>query len=629
MALDVNALVQKAKADAAAAEAAATAAKAQAAQNKFQTAQANKIQTQANQKFDYAKNLKSSLQGIEDEIMAFVTRLSRGDTLSKSEQSRLDSLSKQYDSVAKNYTNTLKQGNDLLATLPVAPSVPSAAPKAGTTGTQLGTGASAGATTVTVESANAQLDGLLKNARESIVKMSDPERLNLAKALTSAGFPTPEISKFNDTLVLQYQAALTAAKNYNTTNKDVIAKNVGLKPLGFTDFLANQTELKNLIGGAGGAGGGAAKAGTFTRTVPTYTNADDAKATITKLFQGTLNRLPSSKELSDAITALKNHEKSNPIKEQYTIDSDGNIVNRTTTGGSNADQFILDYIQADKTLGAEYNKVKQTAPDLNTLVANKKLYEDAVKAAGNDLAAIQKAKETTAYGRGLKELETQLQDKFMKEGAINDPGDVARLAQELYDKGLNLNDETGLSLVESQMKFGPGKTNIGGKDYTGYTGKAGQNVDALRSYALNNGLKLEDVFGPVPDGSGNSLDEVLSAVNRGEPIDTYARIIRDAAKAAWKVDKNVADLMDQGVSLNSIYSPYKNAYADTLELNPEQVTLNDLTKYNVIGGDGTGGNLFDFRKALRKDPRWQYTQQANQEVAGAVQQVLRDFGFMG
>lgn len=627
MALDVNALVQKAKADAAAAEAAATAAKAQAAQNKSQTAQANKIQTQANQKFDYAKNLKSSLQGIEDEIMAFVTRLSRGDTLSKSEQSRLDNLGKQYDSVAKNYTNTLKQGNDLLATLPVAPSVPSAAPKAGTTGTQLGTGATAGATTVTVDSANAQLDGLLKTAREDIAKMTDADRINLAKTLTSAGYKTPEIGKFNDTLVLQYQAALTAAKNYNTTNKDIIAKNI-LKPLGFTDFLTNQTSLINAVGGTGGAGG-AAKAGTFTRTLPSTTNADDAKATITKLFQSTLNRLPSSKELAAAIKALNAHEAANPLKEKYTIDSNGNIVNRATTGGSNADQFILDYIQADKTLGAEYNKVKQTAPDLNTLAANKKLFEDAVKAAGNDLAAIQKAKETTAYGRGLKELETQLQDKFMKEGAINDPGDVARLAQELYDKGLNLNDETGLSLVESQMKFGPGKTNIGGKDYTGYTGKAGQNVDALRSYALNNGLKLEDVFGPVSDGSGNSLDEVLSAVNRGEPIDTYARIIRDAAKAAWKVDKNVADLMDQGVSLNSIYSPYKNAYADTLELNPEQVTLNDLTKYNVIGGDGTGGNLFDFRKTLRKDPRWQYTQQANQEVAGAVQQVLRDFGFMG
>ena len=227
--LDINALVAKAKADAAAAEAAATAAKAAAASGKAKTAQANKIQVQANQKFDYAKNLKSSLQSIEDEIMSYVTRISRGDTLSKSEQSRLDSLGKQYDSVSTNYTNALKQGNDLLATIPAEakPSIPSGAPKAGTTGTVLGTGADTGGTTgITVDSANAQIDGQLKSAREDIAKMTDDQRLNLSKTLTSAGFKTPEIGKFNDTLVLQYQAALSAAKVYNTNNKDIIAKNI-------------------------------------------------------------------------------------------------------------------------------------------------------------------------------------------------------------------------------------------------------------------------------------------------------------------------------------------------------------------------------------------------------------------
>jgi len=40
-------------------------------------------------------------------------------------------------------------------------------------------------------------------------------------------------------------------------------------------------------------------------------------------------------------------------------------------------------------------------------------------------------------------------------------------------------------------------------------------------------------------------------------------------------------------------------------------------------------NLYDYQKTLRKDDRWQYTQQANSEVARATKQVLQDFGFMG
>jgi hypothetical protein len=40
-------------------------------------------------------------------------------------------------------------------------------------------------------------------------------------------------------------------------------------------------------------------------------------------------------------------------------------------------------------------------------------------------------------------------------------------------------------------------------------------------------------------------------------------------------------------------------------------------------------NLYDYKKALRKDNRWQYTQQARSEVAYATKQVLQDFGFMG
>ena len=40
-------------------------------------------------------------------------------------------------------------------------------------------------------------------------------------------------------------------------------------------------------------------------------------------------------------------------------------------------------------------------------------------------------------------------------------------------------------------------------------------------------------------------------------------------------------------------------------------------------------SLYDFQRALRKDARWQYTNNAREEVSNSVMQVLKDFGFRG
>ena len=65
-----------------------------------------------------------------------------------------------------------------------------------------------------------------------------------------------------------------------------------------------------------------------------------------------------------------------------------------------------------------------------------------------------------------------------------------------------------------------------------------------------------------------------------------------------------------------------------LELNPDEIELNDNTLRSAIGQDREM-NVYDFKKALRKDSRWQYTENAREEVANSVLGVLRDFGFQG
>jgi hypothetical protein len=90
----------------------------------------------------------------------------------------------------------------------------------------------------------------------------------------------------------------------------------------------------------------------------------------------------------------------------------------------------------------------------------------------------------------------------------------------------------------------------------------------------------------------------------------------------------VRDLLGQGYDLENIYAPYRQTMASVLEIDPNQIDLNDSTLRMAITDKGDM-NLYDFKKALRQDNRWQYTSAAKEEVSNAALRVLQDFGFQG
>ena len=92
--------------------------------------------------------------------------------------------------------------------------------------------------------------------------------------------------------------------------------------------------------------------------------------------------------------------------------------------------------------------------------------------------------------------------------------------------------------------------------------------------------------------------------------------------------ESIKKLMDQGVDLDTIYSPYKSAMASILEIPSAQIELNDPTLMSAINQQGTIP-LYEFQRSLRKDPRWQYTNNARSEVSNSALKVLQDFGFRG
>lgn len=143
----------------------------------------------------------------------------------------------------------------------------------------------------------------------------------------------------------------------------------------------------------------------------------------------------------------------------------------------------------------------------------------------------------------------------------------------------------------------------------------GVRQDLMRT-ALANGLKLDE----------DQISSFETRLKAGEDIDAIKSTIRKTA--ALGMPDSVKQIVDSGVDLSTIYSPYRSILAQTLEINPNSITLDDPTLRMAIGPDKEM-SLYEYQRALRKDNRWQYTDQARSEAADVAKTVLKDFGFMG
>jgi hypothetical protein len=137
--------------------------------------------------------------------------------------------------------------------------------------------------------------------------------------------------------------------------------------------------------------------------------------------------------------------------------------------------------------------------------------------------------------------------------------------------------------------------------------------------AVANGLDLDKTF-------ASQLPTWIKRIEAGEDPEVFKQIIRQTAKIG--LPDKVSQLLDQGLDLDAVYAPYRNTMASLLEVNPDSISLNDALLRTAIQGDKEMP-IYDFQRQIKKDSRWQYTNNAREEVAGSVQQVLRDFGFQG
>ena len=240
-----------------------------------------------------------------------------------------------------------------------------------------------------------------------------------------------------------------------------------------------------------------------------------------------------------------------------------------------------------------------------------------------DLKNSGQADGSTDYEMQISRIERALAKRASEIGsaAASDPTALRQAAENLYIT----NREDDVTFIDDFLaaSIRPVSGMIGGKVTEGYSGAALANYKQLVKTARENGFQVSDI---LPGGANEQ--QVLAGIASGT-IDIN-RVAQDARKlAAQGQPQYVRDLLAQGYNLNQVFAPYRQTMANVLEIgDPDQIDLNDPLLRSAITDKGDM-NLYDFRKSLRQDNRWQYTEQARNDVSSMTLGVLRDFGFQG
>ena len=267
---------------------------------------------------------------------------------------------------------------------------------------------------------------------------------------------------------------------------------------------------------------------------------------------------------------------------------------------------------------------QRNSKDFRERIISREKYKD-LRAAGENV-------DNTEYGLYLKKQIGSIKAKaFTIAGVTLTDEQAQSVAEKIYDGFL---DEDPLAINALIVPFIGKVTSIAGtgtgaKSITAYSGQALQAYQTLQSIAKANGFSLKDILpGISTSTTGGDLEQAVLQGLAAGTIDIN-RVAQDArVLASQGQPQYVRNLLNQGYDLENVYAPYKNQMAAVLEINPDMIDLNDPTLRSAITDKGDM-NLFDFKRTLRQDNRWQYTQSARDEVSSGALKVLQDFGFMG
>jgi hypothetical protein len=174
------------------------------------------------------------------------------------------------------------------------------------------------------------------------------------------------------------------------------------------------------------------------------------------------------------------------------------------------------------------------------------------------------------------------------------------------------------SNIKSQLASGKQAIGIGNVP----EGPSGKFFTEFKNFAAKNGIMLSD--SAATDYANKAVAGLIDA-------DTIYSTLRESAASAFP---QLADKIKSGIDLKTLADPYIQSMSNILEIPYTGIDLFDPKIRSALSytqADGKVGtkSIYEFEKELRKDVRWQYTNNAKKEVADTTLRVLQDFGFQG
>lgn len=178
----------------------------------------------------------------------------------------------------------------------------------------------------TAVSGTAGYQGVTATANQDasiLYNMSEPDRKILAQRLKNAGYKVAVTGKYSDKLLSAYStASMKAALQSQMVGQ---AFTVG-------QYLDQEAAAKIAEGGSGPS----------VRKETRISDDLTAKALIDAIFQDTLGRKASGKEILKYTSAIQKAQKISPTVTSYA--TSGGVTSATTTGGFNEQQYLIDQI---------------------------------------------------------------------------------------------------------------------------------------------------------------------------------------------------------------------------------------------------------------------------------------------
>jgi len=310
----------------------------------------------------------------------------------------------------------------------------------------------------------------------------------------------------------------------------------------------------------------------------------------------------------------------NAILNGESVDKFSSLIRQRA--GQSQNKFVKDLLKNGYDLNGVYgNYIELMARyfdvDPNTIKPTDPLLAKAFTDAGgmkfSDFEALLR---TDSRFKGTKQagqtadIRQSIADRALALGVTLGENEIDDVVSNALAMGISASSSLVDGLIRAKFSYAPGKA-LGGA--------AGGALAQLKATAAANGLDFDKQF-------GTQAQTWLSKILQGESPDAFKNVIRQTAKLG--LPEKVGSLLDLGVDLETIYSPYKNVMASVLEVNPQTIGLDDKTLRSAIGPEKEM-TIYDWERALRKDPRWQYTNNARQEVSGIALNVLQQLGFQG